>query len=77
MITRAVKPSAVARPFARSYTAATNLPKQDQETRDVHHPQAMPLTDSTVYAQQATIQDNDYVFSTPAFSPTVNAVFDD
>ena len=77
-ITRnAIKPAMIARVAARPYTvAATSIPKQDQDIV-LEHPQAMPMTDSTVYAQQATLKQDDYVFSEPAFTPTVNAVFDD
>lgn len=72
----------VTRPAAsRLYsTVITSVPKADYLDKEVgQHPQAMPLTDTTVYAAQgeAVTSTSEPVFSTPSFSPTVNVVFDD
>ncbi|KAI7883992.1 hypothetical protein K492DRAFT_174702, partial [Lichtheimia hyalospora FSU 10163] len=76
-----VKPMAIRPAASRLYsTVITSVPKADYLDREVgQHPQAMPLTDTTVYAAQGeavTATCSEPVFSTPSFSPTVNVVFD-
>lgn len=76
------KPMVIRPAATRLYsTVITSVPKADYLDREVgQHPQAMPLTDTTVYAAQGeavTTTSSESVFSTPSFSPTVNVVFDD
>lgn len=58
---------------SRMYSSVLSGPVQFKESA-THHPQTMPLTDTTVYtAQGSTYHDED----ASSFSPVVNTVFDD
>ncbi|KAI7881750.1 hypothetical protein K492DRAFT_176854 [Lichtheimia hyalospora FSU 10163] len=75
---RTSKANVLVRPLvatsSRMYSSVLSTPLHYKEsTTTIHHPQTMPLTDTTVYtAQGSTHHDED-----ASFSPVVNTVFDD